>query len=438
MFRNDEIKRKHTFNKSSFLLIVLFFIGILIGCNSNDPVEPLTATAKVVGKVSGASVPGIIFFSDIQNVSVKLVRLTPDGEEETVSIEDVKTDSLGKFVLETNLDGVKNLLVKADKDDMELRGMLSTDVESGIAVYLQPLNLVTTVSSDLYKSALISNASLEYTQIGIFIDTDIAAAIDSNIELTNDVAVAFEKGCDAEKEILLRPEIGGTTSQNEQIMNAKIAAQSALDRDLYFAGSESAKQVAFQNYLNSVSDAYVEVGMQSVTFSKVLEASIRVFLKEIEGINSPLNFEFIKRSSEIRARIINIAVQAEFQKLGADPSTINKIINSGEDLENSILNLQSAKEISDEFSSYKDQLLSYLVRAMGVNGNVIPAIEDSIALYKNDLISGVVNGNEQSAIIDAYINFYGNILKLVKRQTSTENTNQTAVTNVLILLNIYY
>lgn len=75
---------------------------------------------------------------------------------------------------------------------------------------------------------------------------------------------------------------------------------------------------------------------------------------------------------------------------------------------------------------------------MGVNGNVIPAIEDSIKLYKNDLISGVVNGNEQSAIIDAYINFYGNIVNLVKQQTDTENTNQTAVANVLILLNIYY
>lgn len=287
-------------------------------------------------------------------MSVKLIRMTPAGEEETVSMEDAMTDSQGKFVLETNLDGVNNLLVKADKDDMELRGILSTDVKSGIAVYLQPLNLITTVSSDLYKSALISNLNLEYTQIGILIDAEIASTIDSNSEFINDAAAAFKKGSDAEKEILLRPEIGGTTSQYEQIMNAKIAAQSALDRDLYYAGSESAKQVAFQNYLNSVADAYIEVGMQSATFSKVLEASIRVFLKEIEGINSRLNSEFIKRSSEIRARIINIAVQAEFQKLGADPTTMNKIINSGEELENNIINLQSATEISDEFSSYKD------------------------------------------------------------------------------------
>lgn len=438
MKNTDERRRKNIIIKISFLTIVLFFIEILIGCNSNDSTEPEFDTAKVVGKVSDESISGNKSSYGIQNVSVKLIKMTPTGEGETVSIKEAITDSLGKFILETNLDGVRNLLIKADKDDMEWRGILSTDLKSGIAVYIQPLNLVTTISADLYKSTLLANNSLEYTQIRILMDREVAAEIDSNRGIITDLASAFNKSSDAEKEILLRPEIGGTTSQWEQIISAKIDAQSALDRDLYYAGSESAEKVACQNYLNSIAEAYVDVGMQCVTFSKVLEASIRVFLKDIEGINSRLDFVFIKRSSEIRARVINIAVQTEFQKLGADPSISNKVIFSGEELENNLIDLQSEKEISDEFINYRDQLINYLIRVLGINGNVIPAIEDSITAYKNDLVSEVNNGNEQSAIIDAYINFYENISNLVKQKISAENTDQTAVTNVLTLLNVYY
>jgi hypoxanthine phosphoribosyltransferase len=434
----DEIKQENIINKICFLASVLFFIGVLISCNNTGTVEPEVITSKVVGKVSDESTSGDGSFSGVENATIRLIQMENDGAEDTVSVEDVITDAQGKFISETNLDGVNNLLVKAGKDDKEWRGILTSKVKQGIAVYIQPLNMVTTVSADLFRKAVLANSNLEYTQIRILIDEDIAFILDSNSEFIDDVVSAFETGLSAEKETLLRPEIGGTTSQWEHIMSAKISAQSALDRDLYYAESVSARKIALQSYLSSIADAYVDVGMQTVTFSKVLESSSRVFLKGISGINSRLYFEFVKRSSEIRARVLDIAVQYEFQKLGADPSIINKVIDSGDELENGLEYLQSENEIAVAFINYKQKVMEHFERVTGVNGNTIAAIEDTIEVYKNDLITGVNNSGEQSAVIDAYLNFYTNVTNLVKQQISTGYIDQNAASDVLILLNMYY
>lgn len=437
MIKYAKTKRKNLFEKICVELIVLFFIEFLIGCNSNDIEQPESVTSKVIGKISNDTASGTINLSELGNLSVKLIRIKANGEEETVSTGDPVTDSRGKFVLETALDGVSNLLVKAGKDNFELRGVVTSKVKSGIAVYLQPLNSATTVSADIYKLLFPSDNSIGFNRIMIMIDEGIASAMVSNDGLINKVADALKSELDAERNCFLRPEIGGTASQWDQIMNAGVAAQSAFDRDLYFADSESANEIAFRNYLNSISDSYIEEGLQPVIYSEVTEASVRILLKAVEGIGPRLNFELIKRSSEIRARAINIAVQYEFQKLEADPSLINKVIYFGDELENSLRDLQLQNDIEDAFINYKEHQTENLINALGISGVSVPEIDDSIAVYKNVLKSEVENGNDDS-IITAYINFYENISQLVKRQINTENINQSAIIDVLILLNMYF
>ncbi len=431
----DTVRKKNIYSEFSITLVVLFFIGILYGCNSDESVDPDTTTAKVVGKVSAESVSED---DSIQNTLVKLIRMDAQGKEETVSLRDVVPDAQGKFVLETYLDGVNHLFIKADKNNTELRGILGSKVRQGIAVYMQPLNQVTTISADLFKSILISNGNPDYTGIQILIDEEIASTLDSNRSLINNTAAAFQTGYQAEEATFLRQEIGGTTSQWEYILSTKVNAQSALDRDLYYAASVSSRQKAYQNYLGAVADAYADSGLQFATFSKVLEVSTRVFLKEIKKIDSRLNFEFVRRTSEIRAGVLNTAVQYEFERLGADPSVINEIIYAGEELENSISYMQNENEISDAYANYKDTVIDNLKEFLGGNGMVIDAIEENIMNYKNELISIVDNSNDQTAVIDAYMNFYGDITNLVLQQISADGILKYAANNILILVNLYY
>jgi hypothetical protein len=425
------IKRKNIFNRIYFATIVLFLIGVLVGCSKNNPIEPET-TAKVAGKVFDESETRM----GIKDASVRLVNIGFDGSEETISTDDEKTDSEGKFILETNFNGISNLLVKANKDGREWRGILTANIQPGIAIYMQPLTNVTTVSADLYMTALNSNISLPFTQIRILIDAEIAAILDSNKNYNADVITAVKTGFDTEEEIMLRPEIGGTTSQWQQILDAKNAAQSALDRDLYFARTENTEQIAFHNYICYEIDAYVDAGMQTETFSKVLEASLRSFLKKIEGLNSRLYFDLLKRSSEIRARTINVAVQSQFQKLGADPSIINKVIYTGEDFENHLRNVQSEIEILNEFENYQNEVLEYFIKVLGVNGNSIPAIEENISTLRNDLKTEVNKSADQGEIINAYVSFYTQVKNLVEQQTNSGNKDATA--ELLILVNMYF
>jgi hypothetical protein len=430
MQKNEKLKQNNIYSKILFSTIVLFFIGALVGCSKSVSVDTEEVTAKVAGKVQDDS--------ELTGISVRLLRLGTSGNAETVSLRDVFTNSEGKFILETNLDGESNLLVHAVNNGREWRGILSAAVKPGIAVYSQPLNIVTTVSADLFTKALESGSNIEYTQIRLFIDEEIAGILDSNRELMNNVVSAISTEFYAEKETMLRTEIGGTTSEWQQIIVAKTAAQAAFDRDLYYALSASTQQAALYNYLCSISDAYVDVGLQSETFSKVLEASVRTFLKEIEGINSRLEFKFSRRTSGIRARALNASILSEFQKLGADPSMINKVIYAGETLQENVERIQSAEGIANEFSDYRDQILENLLKVLGVYGDTIQACQANIDDYKTALISDVANSSDADGIITAYINFYSKVKNLVIQHLDSETVQQNAAAEVLILLNMYF
>jgi hypothetical protein len=429
--------RKYLVYRLCIAVIVLFFIVNIIGCDANNVEEPEPNTGKVIGKISASSDSSSISLSDLSNISVKLMRLKSDGSEETVSTKDVYTDSDGKFVLETDLDGSSNLLVKAEKDNLEWRGIVTSTVKSGIAVYIQPLNLITTTSADLYKIIFISDSSLGYNAIRITIDEEIASMLNGNNEYISKVADILKSVFETDKRAFLMAEFGGTLSQWNQIMNSVADAQCALDRDLYFAESENARDLAFRNYLNSISDAYIEVGSSCVIYNKVNEISVRVLLNGIKSIGSELYFEFVKRSAEIRARILNIAVQHEFQKLEVDPSLINKVIFFGDELENTIKESQSQDEVENAFDSYKEKQILNLIKAMGIEGEIIPQLQDSIAVYKDELKASAETSDED-AIINAYVNFYNNISNLVEQQIHSENSNQSTIVDVLILLNTYF
>lgn len=430
MQKNEKLKRNNIYDKIVFSVVVLFFIVILVGCSKNAPVETEEVTAKVAGKLHDDS--------ELSGTSVKLLRLTTSGNTETVSLEDVYPNSDGNFILETYLDGESNLLVQAGNDNRKWRGILTAPVKPGIAVYSQPLGSITTVSADLYMKALETGKNLEYTQIRLFIDEEIAGILDSNSELMNDVLNAISTEYDAERETMLRTEIGGTTSQWQQINVAKSAAQTAYDRDLYYALTENAQQAALYNYLYTVSDAYVDVGLHSETFSKVLEASIRTFLKEIEGINSRLEFDFSRRTSEIRAKVLNASILSEFQKLGADPSMINKVIYAGERLQENLEDIQTTEGIANEFNSYRDQIFEGLLKVLGVDGDSIQTCQANIDVYRTALISDVDNSTDTDGIISAYITFYTNIINLVTQQLNSGTVQEDASAEVLILLNMYF
>jgi hypothetical protein len=430
MLKNKSFNSQTIDKRIYFSIIVLFFIGALVGCSKQVSVETEEVTAKVAGKV--------IDDSDVQGIPVSLLRLGIQGNTELVSLNSVFTNSVGKFVLETNLDGESNLLVQAEKGSKEWRGILTASVEPGIAVYSQPLDRVTTISADLYIRALKSELALNYTQIRILIDDTIAVMIDENEELMDKVVKAINLGFFAEKETMLRPEIGGTTSQWQQIIVAKNAAHTALDRDLYYALSENARQTALYSYLCSVLDAYVDVGLQSETFSKVLEVSIRTFLKEIEGINSRLEIEFLGRTADIRARILNASILAEFQKLGADPSMINKVIDAGENLQKNLESGRSAEVIASEFAGYRDKVLEFLVKLPGLYGNNIQSLQEDIAGYKDTLISEIGQSTDSEDVINAYISFFDKIKNLVAQQLNNGSVETDVAAETLILVNMYF
>ena len=431
MLKNESLVRKNIYSKIFFSIIVLFFIVALAGCSNDMPVETEEVTAKVAGRIQDGT--------DINGTQVELIKLEPSGMTKTVSLEDVFTNSDGKFILETNLDGESNLLIQANKNSEQWRGIITAKVKPGIAVYSQPLGSISNVCADLYTISLESGKNIEYTQFRILINQDAAEVLENNLEQLNVISDAVAVESDAEEETFLRPEIGGTTSQWQQILVAKTAAQTVLDRDLYYALSERAQQSAINNYLSSVSDAYVVVGLQSDTFSKVLEASVRAFLKEVNGNSSSrLGFEFLRSTAVIRAKTMNVAVLLEFQKLGADPSLIASVIYAGENLQERLNDIQSSEEIANEFAGYRDQCLENLIKVLGVYGDNIDTFQADIENFKINLITDIENSSDPGEIINAYISFYGKIKNLVGQQFSSQDVVQNAAAEVLILLNMYF
>ena len=429
----------------SFTFLIILTAGLILisGCGKNNPTAPAGTPATVEGRVNGNGgyqrMAKSSAVSGIGGAMVLLAEIQVDGSLQTVSSGSITTDADGKFALETNLDGVKNLVVVASKDSEKWEAVVTSEVKSGSVVYSQPLNDETTSETEIYLTAKANGDNIiGYDEIAAYIDSAIAAQIKTDHSLIGSVEASIQTSVDAQQKAYIVGGINISSTDEAKIEAAKADAKASLDRNLYFSSDQTSIDAAFNAYNKDILNAYLNAGVSAVTLVKVLEISQCAFVNYVDhsAINLKAKFELNQNSAERKSELLNLAVQSEFSENAGSQDQLNGLINAGSRLISAVEEASDTAEINAAFNAYRSDLSDVLTVTLGLDPGTFSALQSIVTDLKSSLYTSIGTTSSADAIVAAYISFYSGVSNAVTGSVNSPDSSKAKlIADAFIMLN---
>ncbi len=442
---STEISNNMMLKKLLPFLAIIFAAAILSGCDKSSPTSPSTSPSIVEGRVVGsASSTGNMQKSSstqsgIQGATVILASIKSDGSLQTVSNAAVQTDVNGKFDVETNLNGISNLVVIASQGSSHWKAVVTSQVQSGLKVFSEPLDDQTTIKTDIYIKAKEHNHdNVTYAEIDNYISSDIATEIEADTTMEDDIEASINAEANAEVDAFSDSSIGMSQGQWQSVIGGKEDAEISLERNLYFANNQSDDDAAENSYYKGVVNAFINAGLSAGTCIKLMEISQRAFINSLSGLNAQIAFSFEQRSQEIKAIVTNYAVQSNFISLGASQTQISDAATAGDNLVVSIKNALTISDIDNAYETYRSAIESDIPVLLGINSNMMTNMDASLAGYRTVLQAAVSSNVSFAALVKAYSAFYSSVkteMAMVMNPANGAHLNAAAETMMILYAN---
>ncbi len=437
-----EILNDNMLRKLLSFFTIIFAIAILSGCSKSSPTGPSGSPATVEGRVTGSSSSmGKMQKSSstqtgVQGATVILAMIKADGSLQTVSNAAVQTDASGKFDVETNLNGISNLVVVATQGASQWKAVITSQVQSGLKVYAEPLDDQTTIKTNIFIKAKENNdGNVTYSEIGNYISSGIAAEIESDTTMENEVEASINAEANAEATAASNSSIGITQAQWQSLISGEADAEASLERNLYYANNQSDDDAAKGSYFQGMVNAYTNAGLSAGTYVKLMEISERVFINNTTNLNTQVAFSFEQRSEEFKAMAMSYAIQSSFTALGASQSQMSDAITAGTNLAVSIKNALTISDIKNDNETYRSAIEADMSILLGMNSNMMTNMDANLAGYRATLEAAVSSNVSVDAIVNAYSVFYSSVKTEMSAVMGTTNgTHLKAAAETMMIL----
>ncbi len=430
-----------------FYILTFVYLSLLWGCEkeNNIPIEPSAhiAAAKIEGRVIGNNGYSSVSNSYVTGASVYISQATTNGTLQKISQSDATSDKNSRFHSSIDYSGINKIIVTAIKGDKTWKSVINNDVKNGLTYYVQPLNDESTAEAEVYLEALKNNyINVTYTDVSIFVDETIANQIHQKIVTPKQIASAINDIKNIEASAISNKQLVSVSIDQSKLNDSKSFAQSLLERNLYYSNSQSDYNAAFASFYESIVNSYTNSGIEPDTFYKMLEIADRALLTSISNFNISTKIDIEKRASQVRAYVLNYAVQTKFSKLDPGLQLYNEIVSAGGKLFLSISQTSSHDEIISNFSTYHAEILDVISKLVGIRSDIIKNLDKSIGDLKSGLISSVDNETVIDSLIGEYLTFFSNTASIIQKTVNSEeddNNNQIKLSaDILVLLNMQF
>lgn len=433
-------------NKIAALLLILSASFLFTNCSDDE--NPVNAdqgnTAKIEGRVTGSSgfskTTGLNKTNSIEGATVIIAEVQSNGSLSTVSSSSVKTDAQGRFTVETNSMNAKNLVVVAQKNNVEWKAVVSAETKSGSTIYCPPVNDETTAEAEVYSEVVAEGEAntVSYADVQYYIDSEIAAKIKGNSSMRAQLVSALKAEARAKSKAFASSYFQTSASTMESVNNAKAMAQIELEASLNAAGeSSSGYDAAFKIYEQAVIDAYANAGVEKSECFKIIEISSNEMLRVSSAFSGEIHFALMKRAAKREALAKRKAQEEEFDSAGAQQEQKNTVVSAGVTLTASIDAASSASEIEAAFKSYHDTVVEQLKITFQSQESAIVSIDSSINSsggLKAVLEASIIAAINTDAIVNAYLKFYNDCENLVETEMSTASSVQVESASEILLI----
>ncbi|MEW6196053.1 MAG: hypothetical protein AB1521_12955 [Bacteroidota bacterium] len=427
--------------------VMMFTLTVfLVACSDDDtPSGPEGSPSKVSGRISSQSSSSnlVAKSGSVEAAVVTLAQVQADGSLKTVSNQSVQTDASGKFVVETNLSGTKNLVVVAEEGTTKWKAIVSAEVKSGTTVYAPPLNEESTAEADIYIKVVSDGHSNEVseTDLKLLLNAEAAAQINGNTSAETQFISAVRTKTQASAQAASNTYFGFTSTQVQTMTTARSEACANLDADLYMSGdTDNEIEEDHKNYINAVLSAYASNNITATSYSELMRMELSAFTNATASMNTEAQLALAKNYFMKYSLVLSSAISQQFQAAGATSAQLNAVASAGTTLYASIKNCTNEDQIDDAFVQYHSTIKSQLSLTLNTYASSIDTLDATInaaGSTKTTLKAALSIGATVNAIVDAYVTFYNSI----KTSTQTALTGASSAqintaSHILILANM--
>ncbi|MEW6702084.1 MAG: hypothetical protein AB1298_05140 [Bacteroidota bacterium] len=436
-----------------FLAVIITTSFFLASCSKdNNPLESGGSTSKVAGRISPSTGSATTLSKSgnaettqapVQDATVILAQVQADGSLKTVSTKSVQTDAAGKFVVETNLSGVNNLVVVATKGEAQWKAIVSSTVQSGNTVYAPPLNMESTTETNLYIK-LVSQGranSIDATDLKILLDAQGASYLRSNANAEAEFINALQAQSQATAQAAGNSYFGLSSSQIQAVMLAKAEAKAKFDAALYNAGeSEEETENEINNFEGSLLSVYTKNATSANVYAKLMRIGVTAFVNATTSMSANGRVAIAKSFYKRYAFVLSVAMKEQFQSAGASSAQINAVASAGAALYSSIKTSADLNQIANAFVQYHSSIKSQIKVTLASYADAIEIIDSSInatASSKTVLNASLIGAVSIDAIINAYVTFFNTVKSTTQATLTGASSEQvSASSQILILANM--
>lgn len=432
---------------SSILLIAIAFS--LSACSKdNNPVEPTGSSAKVTGRITStngmAKVGSVTSFQgSIQGAAVILAQVQADGSLKTISTQTVQTDAGGNFTVETNMSGVRNLVVVATQGTTKWEAIVSSSVQSGTTVYAPPLSAESTTEADLFIRMVGQGMSndVDESDLKILVSSEAAMHMNGNANLQGQFLTAMQAQYQAMLQASQNSYFGITTAQFQAMLNAKHDAEGQLDENMYMSGdTEDDMDNDVNTYEGTVLATYASQSIDVSAFAQLMRIGLTAFVNASATMETQARLAVVRCFEKRYAFVLNFAMKQQFQAAGATDAQISAVATASATLFASIKSSTDLSQIADAFVQYHSSIGSQLKITLSAYTTLIDTIDASINAgggAKEILITSLSSATTADAIITAYVTFFTAVKTSVQTTLSAATTAQVnAASQIFILANM--
>lgn len=388
-------------------------------------------------------------FKTVEGAAVTVTRIQADGSLETISDSATVTDAEGEFTLAVSANAVSNgsnqFIVMAENEGETAKTFVTSEVESGVTVLVQPITYESSAEADVYQQLIAADNTepVEKADIETFVNAKVAVDLENDSTLASEVAAGLSARAATIAEFYNALEVDVSEEQRDEIQQIKLDAQTKLENRLHALSGEQGAVGIFEDFIETVAQAEIEAGINATAAAKASEGSSHILLNQTSELSAEAQAEVRQQAALMLTFPLSEGVQKQLEFAGASRSAVNSAGDAAATLRINIraINSPSEEEISAAFKGYNQEIVSIIQNEFNINGELFAAANAEInksggaKLTLESTLDGTV---AVPSVIDAYMEFYANAESIINStfESATEAELRRYFTQLLILINL--
>jgi hypothetical protein len=373
---------------------------------------------------------------------VYAARVTESGETQKIEDSETQTDDQGRFTLTVDMAAAQRVIIVAERNGQTLRGFVDTSVENGMSYSMKPLNVESSVETEVYIQ-VVKNGKANHVSkadIDMAVGTSAAASMRAHPGAVAQLAVALGRAAEARAQF-----VGAKVQSNASAALSKVAelhAKAQLEYESRISGnvSSSDQRAAFEAMIDATLSAYTEAGLSAADASAFVDLWTRVTMSGLSSMPSEVRNRLYLRLAFLKAAAMDKFIRIQAQLAGFSSSTQQAIVQAGIKLRTSIsASVSTASEIESAFETWKNEVKHAIESDNSVEATGIISLNAEInaAAGASTVFHAALHATTNtSAVTTAYVTFSDTVKQLLRaRIQSGSESRVEAATGILMMVN---